>query len=90
MAELAKQDVARQLMNFVCDNFTHANEETLNADDLLLDDGIVDSLGLLEIVEFMEGHFGLSVTLTDMSPENFSTINTMAGFVARASDGAED
>ena len=85
--ENTEQDIAKQLVSFVCENFTHAEAETLSADDLLLDAGIVDSLGLLEIVEYMEAQFGISITLTDMSPENFSTINTMAGFIARATNG---
>jgi acyl carrier protein len=88
MAELAEIDFAVQLMNFVCENFTHAKADDLNADDPLLDAGIVDSLGLLEIVEFIEAQFGVTVTLTDMSPENFRTINAMAGFVARSTAGA--
>jgi acyl carrier protein len=84
MADTTEAAVTQKLFDFICESFPHAKRETLKPEDALLDAGVVDSLGLLEIVEFMEAEYGISVTLADMLPENFGSIAAMAGFVHRA------
>jgi len=54
------------------------------ADDAsLLDRGIVDSTGVLEIVLYLEEQFAIKVKDSDMLPENFDSVNNMVRFVER-------
>ena len=57
--------------------------KTVDNDSLLLGTGLLDSLGILEVVGFMEREFHISVNDEELLPENFSTIETIASFVVR-------
>jgi acyl carrier protein len=54
---------------------------TLRDQDRLLGDGILDSLGILEVVSFIEREFDLTVSDEELLPENFDSISTLAAFV---------
>jgi len=51
--------------------------------DSLLEAGAVDSLGVLALVSFIEGQYGVTVSDDDMMPENFDSIDAIAVFVER-------
>jgi acyl carrier protein len=53
-------------------------------DDLsLIDSGIVDSTGMLDVILFLEGEFAISVEDRDTVPENLETVGRIAAFVQR-------
>jgi len=54
---------------------------TLRDHDRLLGDGILDSLGILDVVSFLESEFGMTVSDEELLPENFNSISTLAAFV---------
>jgi acyl carrier protein len=52
------------------------------ADDTsLLESGILDSLSLLQLVVFLEEHFGITVGDADLLPENFASVNTICAYL---------
>ena len=55
----------------------------IGADDDLIRAGIVDSLGVQQIITFMETRFGIVVDDMDLLPENFKTVAAMGAFVTR-------
>lgn len=55
----------------------------LDPDEDLLARGIVDSLGVTQLVAFVEERFGIAVTDDDLVPGNFQTLRQIADFVAR-------
>lgn len=76
-------DLTNQVRNFIVTNFYVADRDTLGDDDSLLDAGIVDSTGVLEVIAFVEDTFGISVEDEEMLPENLDSIGRIAGFVTR-------
>ena len=52
-------------------------------EDSFLGTGLIDSLGMMQLVSFVEAEFGLSVKDTDLVPENFDSVANVAAFVAR-------
>ena len=54
---------------------------TLRDHDRLLGDGILDSLGILDVVSYLESEFGMTVSDEELLPENFNSISTLAAFV---------
>jgi acyl carrier protein len=50
-------------------------------DDHLLANGILDSLGVLDMVGYLEMEFGITVSDDDLLPENFETLGRLAQFV---------
>lgn len=54
------------------------------ADDAsLLDAGIIDSTGTLEVISFLEAEFGMRVEDHEITSENLDSVDRIAGFVAR-------
>jgi acyl carrier protein len=55
----------------------------LGGDVDLLQQGILDSTGVLEVVMFLEKDLGVNVDDAELVPENFGSINRLVGFVER-------
>ena len=75
--------VAATIRNFVRANFLFGAELSLGDEDSLLEAGIIDSTGAMELVSFLETEFGVPVADQDLIPENLDSIAAMASFVAR-------
>jgi acyl carrier protein len=58
---------------------------TVSDSESLLEAGIVDSLGVLSLVAFIEEQYSVQVSEDEMVPENFDSIEAMAAFVMRSS-----
>ena len=74
-------DTADKVRQFIKDNFYAASASDLTDDASLLDLGIVDSTGILEVVAFLEDEFGISVDDAEMLPENLDSIQNIVTFV---------
>lgn len=57
-----------------------ANGE-LADDDLLFDSGIIDSIGAMELLGFLQEHFRIEILDEELFPENFSSVDRIAVFV---------
>jgi acyl carrier protein len=56
-------------------------KKSLDPDEDLIEKGIIDSLGILKVVLFIEKTFGIEIVDEDVVPENFRSVNTMVKFV---------
>lgn len=74
------QDTVRQ---FIRESFYIGNPDALADNASLIDHGIVDSTGILEVVAFLEQRFAIRVDDADMVPENLDTIAGIVAFVER-------
>jgi acyl carrier protein len=79
----AKMDIKQQVRAFITSNFYVADPSTLAEDASLLDRGIIDSTGVLEIIMFLEDTFGFKVADSEMVPENLDSIDSIAEYVKR-------
>ena len=73
----------QQIRDFVTANFYVADPKALENSTSLLDAGIIDSTGVLEVIMFIETTFGVTVEDSEMLPENLDSIERIAAFVAR-------
>ncbi len=73
----------QQIRDFVTSNFYVADPKALEDRTSLLDQGIIDSTGVLEVIMFIESTFGVSVVDSEMLPDNLDSIERIAAFVAR-------
>jgi acyl carrier protein len=76
-------EVLPKVRSFVTTNFYVADPGALADDASLLDAGIVDSTGVLEVVQFLESDFGVKVEDDEIVPENVDSIARIAAFVQR-------
>ncbi len=79
------------IRQFITTNFYVVDPGQLGDDDSLIDCGIVDSTGVLEIVAFLEQDLGVEVEDAEILPENLDSISRIEGFVERrrATDARE-
>lgn len=70
--------------DFIADNFLfRAENEALGDDQSLLDSGIVDSTGVLEIIAFLEQTYEISIADSEIVPENLDSVGRIADYVER-------
>jgi acyl carrier protein len=79
--EMITEEYKQKIRAFVFEKFPLARKRSMADDDLLIETGIVDSLGVLELVGYIEKSFGIIVSDEDLSPENFQSVSALAGFV---------
>jgi acyl carrier protein len=72
-----------KIRSFVVEKFPAAKKRSLDENVPLLASGIVDSLGMLDLVSFLEESFAIQLSDDELTPENFATIGTLAAFVDR-------
>lgn len=70
-----------RIRHFILNQFPLARQRAIGDDDPLLRTGILDSLGILEVVAFIETEFEITVADEELVPESFESIATMARFV---------
>lgn len=49
----------------------------------LVESGVIDSLGLLKVIAWLESHFDIAIDVAEMVPENFSSVEAICGFLDR-------
>ena len=76
-------DIQQKVRQFITSNFYVADPAALKDDQSLLDAGIVDSTGVLEIVQFLEGEFGFKVEDAEIVPENVDSIARLTTFIGK-------
>lgn len=69
------------IREFVLERFPVARHRCVSGDDSLIEKGVVDSLGILEVVGFMEKEFQITVSDEDLQPENFDSIHAMSRYI---------
>jgi acyl carrier protein len=76
-----RDSIQQSIHSFVLEKFPAARKRKITDDDSLLESGIIDSLGMLDVVSFLERTFTLSISDEELTPENFSSVSALAAFV---------
>ena len=77
-------DYASQVKDFIVENFLFGEENgTLGEDESFLENGIIDSTGILEVVAWSEETFNIKVSDIDLLPENFDSVSRLTDFIKR-------
>ena len=70
------------IQNFIVENFLFIDDVSqLPVNASFLEEGIVDSTGVLELVMFVEGTFAITVEDEEIVPENFDSVQRLARYV---------
>lgn len=71
------------IRSFILRKFPSARKRNLDDVVPLLESGIIDSLGVLDLVGFLEQTFEMKINDDDLTPENFGNIERMVAFVLK-------
>ena len=78
------EDVQSKLRHFIASELMYGDDDdVLSDEEPLLGSGIVDSLGIMRLVSYIEEEFGVAVPEDQLVPEHFQTVNRLAAFVQR-------
>jgi acyl carrier protein len=75
------------IRQFILSNFYVADPTALQDRSSLLDNGVVDSTGVLEIITFLEANFGITVEDDEMLPENLDSVDNLVRFLSNKQAG---
>jgi acyl carrier protein len=76
------QTVEAQIRNYVNQNLLYSdNGFEYSDDDSFLEEGIVDSVAVVELVMFVEEIFGITPEDHEIVPENFDSVNKLARYI---------
>jgi len=80
----ALEDVQRTIRKFIIENYLFgADSPGLLPATSFLESGVIDSTGILELIQFVEATFGVHVADTEMVPENLDSLDNIGRFVTR-------
>ena len=77
-------DVQERVEQFILDNLLLGDDARMpSATDSLIGTGVIDSTGILELIEYLEHEFGVEIGDTETVPENLDGIDRIVAFVHR-------
>jgi acyl carrier protein len=85
---LSEQEIQERLQGFAASEFGANRGSPVGLDDQLLVEGIIDSMGVMQLVSFVEEQLGVSVDDEEIVPENFASLRALARLVAAKQGGA--
>ncbi len=74
-------DMHKEIIEFLYDESLKDEFDNLDYDDSLLELGIIDSVKMLDLINFIETKFNIQVDDDDLFPENFDSINAIVNYI---------
>ena len=81
--------ISEQVRQFMYQNFLLGEEFALGDSDSFLQNGVIDSMGVLELIAFLQETYGITVENEELVPENLDTLEDLTAYVSRKLDSAE-
>ena len=80
---MIESTVLARIRQYVQETFLYTQPDLVLAEhDRLLEKGVIDSMGMLELVDFLQSEFGVAVRDDDITEQNLGTLTSIARYVA--------
>lgn len=76
------ENIQENLLSFISRNFL-VDKSEIELDKSLVDMGVIDSMGLIEIASFMENQYTFKVQETHMNRDNFGSVIKMVSYIKK-------
>lgn len=77
-----KDSIRQQLRSFILENYLFTDDQSaLDDDSSFLDGGILDSMGILELIDYLDESFSIKVEGDELVPDNLDSINNLMAFI---------
>jgi acyl carrier protein len=84
---MADEQTRAEIRAFIKKNFVFDARKEVKDDESLLGSGIIDSTGILELISYLEQQFGISFDDSELTGENFDSIDRITAFVETKKNG---
>ncbi len=74
-------EIENKIREFILKNLYYSQDASIGDEDSFLETGVVDSMGVMELVAFVQSEFGVEVAREEIVVENFDSIRKLANFV---------
>jgi acyl carrier protein len=81
-AVMERDDIKGDVRGFIESNFLFGSSASLSDADSLIEGGVIDSTGVIEVISFLEEKFGVAIDDSDLVADNFDSIEKIARFVS--------
>jgi acyl carrier protein len=83
-------NVEPKIRQFIALNILYSGDTFSYSDDAsFIQEGIIDSMGWMELVAFLEKDFGVKALPQEITPENFDSVNRLAAFIRRKTQAGQ-
>jgi len=73
----------KQIRSFIIETFLFGDDSTLQEDTSFIQNGIIDSTGILELINFMENTHNIKIQDDELVPENLDSLKKIGQFLDR-------
>ncbi len=81
---MTEAQIINETRAYITENFLYARPNyVVGEDEHLLEKGVVDSMGMVELITFLQDQFGVEPADDEITEENFATLQRIAAFVTR-------
>lgn len=80
---MVPNQIEEQVREFLTNNFIFDPSVRLGVNDSFMENGIIDSTGILEVIMWVESNFGVHVEDAEVLPENFDSIESLMHYTER-------
>lgn len=78
--------IRQQLRSFILENYLFTDDQSaLDDNSSFLDGGILDSMGILELIDYLDESFAIKVEGDELIPDNLDSINSLIAFIGKKS-----
>jgi acyl carrier protein len=78
--------IEKMIREYIAENILFSDNGYPHSDDTsFLEEGIVDSMGIMELVMFVDENFGITVEDDELVPDNFDSVSRLAAYIRRKS-----
>jgi acyl carrier protein len=82
-------EAKEKIKTFITNSFLFGDAEGLEDHSSFIEEGLIDSTGILELIEYISSEFSITVENDELIPENLDSINNLLAFIARKSGQAQ-
>ena len=79
---MTQDQIKDQVRHFIKTNFVFDDRRVLDDKESLLGSGVIDSTGILELISYLEEHFNVKFEDSELTGENFDTVERISTFVS--------
>ena len=70
---------------YIIENFLYGDGEGLNQNTSFIQEGIVDSIGMMELTDFIESHYRINIKDHELIPQNLDSLENLEAFITQKS-----
>ena len=82
-------EIREEIRAFIVENFLFGDDEGFSDDDSFLEEGIIDSTGVLELVTFIEQTYSIAVDDEELVPENLDSLACVEKYIKMKQNGSQ-